>query len=107
MFEWEKAKTIGKIQLVFDSNLTIEIMPSINNTMLKQQRPGIPPELVKDYSIELLCGGKQVFFQRVSGNYQRLNRIAVSPAVQADKAVIKVLETNGHPSARIYEIRMY
>ncbi|MDR1588185.1 MAG: hypothetical protein LBS57_12075, partial [Treponema sp.] len=106
-FEWKKAETISEIQLVFDPNLTMEISPSVIPTILKRQRPGIPPELVRDYDIELSLGGKLVFFQSVTRNYQRLNRVAVNPSVKADKLVIRITVTNGHPPARIFEVRVY
>ncbi|GHU54359.1 hypothetical protein FACS189442_0470 [Spirochaetia bacterium] len=102
-----EAKDIHEIRLTFDPNLSREIMPSMITQIRDRQATGCPEELVKDYTVELWQGEKKVFSQSITGNYQRLNLICIDPAIKADRAIIHVLDTNGYPSARIFEVRLY
>jgi len=103
----KQSSLIREIRLVFDSNLTREIMPSITAQVKERQTEGMPEELVKDYNIELYNHGEKVFSQSIMENYQRLNIITLKSPVQADQFCIRVLSTHGRLGARIFEIRLY
>lgn len=64
----------------------------------------MPPELVKDYDVELLLGGKTLSAIPVRGNYRRLNVIDL-PETRCDEARLRVLSTNGCPQVRAFEVR--
>ena len=97
---------LGTVQITFDSNFDLEKKITLSSRRQKQQVPGIPAELVRDFDVTLYHGGTVSEKREVRGNYQRLCRLDFS-AVPCDKAEIKVLATNGVPEARIFEVRLY
>ena len=68
--------------------------------------PGVPPELVRDYDVELLKDGHVLASRSVRGNYQRLNVLNFD-ACDCDEVRLHVLATNGIADARVYEVRAY
>ena len=56
-----EAQTISEVRLTFDPNLSREIMPSITAMVRNRQCKGMPDELVRDYTIELLRDKKTVY----------------------------------------------
>lgn len=98
---------VSELRLTFDPNLSREIMPSITATVRNRQCSGMPDELVRDYDICLTKDGVPVFCKQVRGNYQRLNVIELPEETEADSVVVTVHATHGHPSARIFEVRLY
>ena len=103
----EAPEPVRQIRLTFDPNLSREIMPSITATVRNRQCQGMPDELVKDYTVTLRRGETAVFERAVRGNYQRLNVIDLPEPVTADTLTVRVEATHDHPSARIFEIRLY
>ena len=102
-----KPAVLKEIRLVFDPNLTQDIMPSITSIVKERQVKGMPPELVKDYSLTLYRGGRKVHSLEVRDNCRRLNVLAVPGGIEADRVEATVQSTYGHPSARIFEVRIY
>jgi hypothetical protein len=98
---------IQQVRLTFDPNLTEEIMPSITSTVRERQVKGLPLELVRDYDLALTLGGETVFERSVQDNAQRLNVIDLDQPVRADALRLTVKATYGHPTARVFEIRLY
>lgn len=98
---------VRQIRLTFDPNLTREIMPSITNTVLARQAPGLPEELVRDYTLTCTCQGKTVYQTRIADNTQRLNILPLPDGLVGNCVSITVTKTYGYPAARIYEIRIY
>ena len=92
--ELARAGDIGQIDVRFD-------------THLDQLHFAAPPaECVRDYAIEVRSGGtwREVAAER--GNYHRRRVHNVTP-LHGDAVRVKVLATNGAPSARVYEVRVY
>ncbi len=103
---WNAPVTVGTVQLVFDSDFDTEKKITLSSRRQKQQKDGIPAELVRDYTVELLLNGNVVAAQSLSNNYQRLCRVAFD-AVVCDTVRVTVNATNGVPEARIFEVRVY
>ena len=95
-----------QIRLTFDPDLTRDIMPTIMANKLARQCEGVPPALVRDYTVRLLRGGKQVWSQTVTGNVQRLNVLELPSPAEADVLEIAVTAA-GIGCARIFEVRAY
>ena len=102
----KKACTISQIRLTFDADFSHPIKLTMSKVRQKQQRIGVPPELVKDYTVTLWSDNKKVAEKVVIGNIQRLNVIDLEPAV-CDTITVTVKTTNGAVNARIFEIRAY
>ena len=102
----EKAP-VSQLRLTFDPNLNREIMPSMTRNVRDRQVKGLPHELVKDYSVELICDGKPVWSRDIKDNGQRLNVLELESPVYADTIKITVHSTYGCSAARIFEVRAY
>lgn len=87
---------INRIQVTFDTNL-------VHWAKSPAYRY---PECAKKYQIAVAHGSEWNTLVDEDGNYQR-RRVHDFPTVTTNRIRIAVLETNGSPSARIYEIRAY
>lgn len=101
-----KAEKVSQVRLTFDSNFNYSIKLTMSVKRQKQQRIGIPPELIKDYTVSLWCDGKKVGEKTVKDNVQRHNVVHFEETL-CDKVTVTVNSTNGHENARIFEIRIY
>ena len=95
------------MDLRFDSNLSRQIMISLSRRAREQQVPGVPPELVRDYTLELQRGGRVVHREEVRGNHLRHRRHRLPAAVRCDRLLLRVEATHGDPRARVFEVRLY
>ena len=104
--QWEKPQKISELRFTFHSDFHYPIRVTMAPNRQKQQRPGIPPELVRDYNIVLK--NKQTVLQTipVRGNYQR-HRIHRFDAVSCDTVELHVIATNGAEDATVFEVRAY
>ncbi len=108
--EWISLKlkeraAVSQVRLTFDSNFHYAIKLTLSGKRQKQQRVGVPPELVKDYTVTLWDGEAIAAQKKITGNYQRANRIEFEP-VFCDRVEVRVHETNGAEDVHIYEIRI-
>lgn len=98
--------TLSQVRLVFDTNFNYSVKQTQNSKRQKQQRIGIPPELVKDYTVKLWRDGKVVFCKDVADNCQRMNILDV-PKGHYEEITVTVTATNGCADVHIYEIGLY
>ena len=101
----EPAK-VSQIQIVFDSDFDHEKKISLSSRRQKQQIVGVPPELAKDFRIDLVKNGAIVASKTFTENHLRLFRTEFEPA-ECDAVRVTVTATNGCPEARIFEVRIY
>ncbi|MCI0391627.1 MAG: FAD-dependent oxidoreductase [Acidobacteria bacterium] len=64
------------------------------------------PDCVRDYSLDYLEGGQWKSLIEVKENYVR-RRTHRFDTVRSDRIRLQVMATNGAPSARVYEVRVY
>ena len=102
----QKQAAVSEVRLVFDSNFNYSIKQTMSVKRQKQQRIGVPPELVKNYTVQLFKEGEKVYETAVADNFQRLNVLHFAP-VLCDEVMVTVHETNGCENAHIYEVRLY
>lgn len=95
---WQRPIVLSRLELTFDTNLskTNELTPGLH----------IPPELVREYSIEHRSEGEWVELVRAGENIKRQRAHLVGP-IEARQVRVSIHKTWGDPSARIYEIRAY
>lgn len=75
-YKWTVPQKISRVTLVFDSNLAKPILFS-HMQQYDQNIMLIPPaELVRDFRLEIHRNGQWVVWKSVTGNYQRLFKIA-------------------------------
>lgn len=64
------------------------------------------PECVRDYALRVLCNDKWKTIAEFKGNYHR-RRVHHFDTVKSKKLMLEVYASNGDPTARVYEIRVY
>ena len=97
---------VSEGHLTFDSNFHYPIKITLSRKRQAQQRIGVPPELIRDYTVTLWQGDKKAAKQTVTENVQRKN-IVTFPTTECDRVTVMVHKTNGSNEAHIYEIRVY
>lgn len=93
---WPKPTGFNTVILTFDTNTGRRA----NEAFFRY------PECVKEYELQALVGGQWKTVATESDNYQR-RRTHKFDRVEAEKLRLNVLATNGAPTARVYEIRVY
>lgn len=106
IMKFSKPETIKQLRLTFDSDFRYPIRITMSANRQGQQRIGIPAELVKDYTVELVKAGKTVKTIEVKNNHQRLNVLDFEPTV-CDSVRVNVRSTNGADRVTVYEVRAY
>ncbi len=97
-FDFPYQVTISRLQMVFDTNLTLAHVAV----------PGLftAKECVKDYTIYYRKDGIWVKLLTETNNYLRLRRHTFD-AVRTDGIKLEILAANGDRTARVYEVRAY
>ena len=99
-------QTISELRLTFDSNFAYPIRVTMSANRQAQQRIGIPPELVKDYTITAFRNGKAVYTKEIKDNHQRHNIVSIPPT-ECDAIEFRFTATNGAADVTVYEVRAY
>ena len=98
--------TISELRLTFDSNFAYPIRVTMSANRQAQQRIGVPPELVKNYTITAFRNGKAVYTKEIKDNHQRHNVVAIPPT-ECDAIEFRFTATNGAADVTVYEVRAY
>ena len=106
VMELAQPETLHEVRLVLHSDFNYPIRVTMCPNRQKQQRPGVPAELLKDYDLVLFRDGKEVRRIPVRDNHQRLNVLTFENTV-CDRAEVQVASTNGSADAVIFEMRAY
>jgi hypothetical protein len=96
VLRWPGPQKFNTVQLSFDTDMSHRaILPLFRY-----------PDCVRDYAIEAATptGWKELV--AVKDNYQRLRMHRIE-LTESDRLRVRVLATNGSPSARVYEVRVY
>jgi len=92
---WDAPVRMTSVALTFDTDMNMPF-----HTL------ALVPQCVRDYDLSYHDGTKWSPLARQRGNFQRRRVHAFAP-VDATKLRLTVLSTNGAPSARVFEIRVY
>ena len=103
---WKQPVSVHEVRITFDSDFGHDKKITLSSRRQRQQLPGVPEELVRDFDVEVLLGGAVVSARQVRGNFLRL--VSVPFEGEAGDAVrIRVGATNGAAEARVFEVRVY
>ncbi len=95
---------IREIHLTFDTNFEKELVLSMSDHHTNKSAPrSAQPETIKAYRIRV--DGKVVVEE--TGNYLRKRVHTLAAPVSGRKVELEVLATNGAPTARVFEVRLY
>lgn len=98
---------ISTVQILFDSNLSREIMITLSESHQADQEVGSPSTLVKSFTLEFMRGGKVVKAEKITENHQRRVVVELANATECDSVRLTVNETHGTDQPKIFEIRLY
>lgn len=98
---------VSEVRIVFDSNLSREITISISEINLANQLKGTPPELVKEYVLELFKDDKLVASWKKTDNHQRLNIQKCGETIKCNKIKLTCYSTNGSGDITVFGLDAY
>ena len=104
--EWEQKQNLTSVELKFDTNLQRKMMMHKNPAKNKNQVIGVPPELVKNFSVEARLNGQWKEVGKVENNLTRLVKVNFDK-VTITAVRVKLKDTYGDPNIKIFEIRCY
>ncbi|WP_298365782.1 FAD-dependent oxidoreductase [uncultured Lutibacter sp.] len=104
--EWNKPQKLTSVEMKFDTNLQRKMMMHKNPEKNKGQIIGIPPELIKNLSVEARVKGDWVEVGKVDYNKTRLVKVNFNE-VKTTAVRVKLKETHGAESIKMFEIRCY
>lgn len=97
---------LTELRYTFDSDFRYPIRVTMAPNRQKQQRDGVPEELVCDYDIIMKKNGETVRTIEVRGNYQRHNVHNFEPT-ECDEVILHVHTTHGEKEITVFEVRAY
>ena len=103
--KWDNIQNFKKLYVTFDSDLSVEIMPSLSKWHRVKQSTNVPDTIVRDYKVKYILNGKIIETYENHRNHQRVN--IIDKSVSCDEIKITVNKTHGCNTARILEIRAY
>lgn len=103
---WHEVQTLSQLRLTFASDFRYPLRITMAPARQKQQRPGTPAEIVKDYTLRLYNVQKCVYERKIKNNIQRLNVLDFE-ATTCDRAEFIFHSTHGCKDVEIFEIRAY
>ena len=104
--EWNKPQKFTSVEMKFDTNLQRLMMMHKNPAKNKGQVLSIPPELVKDLSVEARINGQWKEVGKKEYNITRLVKVNFDE-VRATAIRVKLKNTHGKENIRMYEVRCY
>ncbi|WP_282122097.1 FAD-dependent oxidoreductase [Algibacter mikhailovii] len=104
--EWESNVELTSVELKFDTNLQRKIMMHKNPAKNKGQVIGVPPELVKNFTVEVRLNGQWKVVGNVENNLTRLVQVSFDK-VKTSAVRIKLKETHGESNIKVFEVRCY
>ena len=104
--DFGKDVQLSEMRFVFHSDFNYPIRVTMAPNRQRQQRDGVPAELVKDYDLVFKKDGKVVHVEEIRDNHQRLNIVKFAP-VSCDSVDVHVISTNGSKDVTVFEVRAY
>lgn len=104
---FEKPVSVSEARIIFDPDLSKEIMISMTTSVQEREVKFMPPQLVRDFSVSFIKSGKTILKKEIKENNQRLCIVKTDKPISADEIIVKIAKTYGSETARIYEIRVY
>ncbi len=104
--QWDSPVQLRQLRLTFCSDFRYPIRVTMAPARQKQQRPGTPAEIVKDYTVRFYKNGNCVDTLNINDNILRLNVLNFTPK-DCDRVDFHFQSTHGCKDVEIFEIRAY
>jgi hypothetical protein len=111
LLEWDAPAPMRELVVYFNPDLSRELPPSVQCSLdaghFFSPRQGMPPELVKDFRVELRRNGTWTTVENVRNNWRRRFSLVFPEKTSGDGLRIVIESTYGSPRAEIFEIEIY
>ncbi|MCL5245323.1 FAD-dependent oxidoreductase [Cellulophaga sp. 20_2_10] len=104
--EWKKNIDLSSVEFKFDTNLQRKMMMHKNPAKNKGQVIGVPPELVKSFTVEAREKGSWKTIAEVKDNRTRLVKVNFS-TLKTNAIRVTFNDTHGDPNIKLFEVRCY
>ncbi|MDO6854085.1 FAD-dependent oxidoreductase [Cellulophaga lytica] len=104
--EWKKNIDLSSVEFKFDTNLQRKMMMHKNPAKNKGQVIGVPPELVKSFSVMARQNGNWETIAEVTGNRTRLVKVNFN-TIKTTAIRVTFKDTYGDPNIKLFEVRCY
>ncbi|SDR70182.1 FAD dependent oxidoreductase [Polaribacter sp. KT25b] len=104
--EWNKPQKFTSVEMKFDTNLQRLMMMHKDPAKNKGQVTAVPPELIKDFTVEARVQGNWKEVGKKEYNITRLVKINFDE-VKATAIRLKLKNTHGKENIRMFEVRCY
>ncbi|MFR9503728.1 MAG: FAD-dependent oxidoreductase [Rikenellaceae bacterium] len=104
--KWDEVISLSQLELKFDTNVHRAIMMYKNPTKNAKQIIGIPPELVRNFSVEALINGQWQEIANIEDNIRRYVPLTFE-TIETNNIRINLHSTHGANDIKLYEIRCY
>ena len=104
--EWKNNQKLTSVEMKFDTNLQKKITMHKNPKRHIDQPMIIPPELIKNLTVEARVRGNWIEVGKVETNLARLVKVRFDE-IKTTAIRVKLKETYGKPNVKMFEIRCY
>ncbi|APU11046.1 fumarate reductase [Cellulophaga lytica] len=104
--EWKKNIDLSSVEFKFDTNLQRKMMMHKNPAKNKGQVIGVPPELVKSFTVMARQNGNWETITEVTGNRTRLVKVNFN-TIKTTAIRVTFKDTYGDPNIKLFEVRCY
>lgn len=104
--EWKSTQNLTSVEMKFDTNLQKKINMHKQPLRNEAQDMAIPPELIKNLIVEARIKGEWIAIGKVDNNKTRLVKVKFDE-ISTSAVRVKLLETHGTSTIKMFEIRCY
>ncbi|MFI3306700.1 MAG: FAD-dependent oxidoreductase [Rikenellaceae bacterium] len=104
--DWGKPTSMQQLELKFDTNVLRPLMMHKNPQKLANQVPGLPPELVKSFSVDAMIDGEWQQVASVEDNIVRYVVVELNDLTTSSLR-IRLHETYGAKDIKVYQLGVY
>ncbi|KAF1300822.1 FAD-dependent oxidoreductase [Enterococcus sp. JM9B] len=104
---WAQPVNVQKVNIKFDSNLSQEVMLSLSEKIMKREDTTVQRTLVKDFDLEFYYHDELVRTIHRKDNYLRNGWIELNKPIKCTQVKVVFHSTNGCPTIRVFEVRIY
>lgn len=104
---WSQPTILQKVNIKFDSNLSQEVMLSLSEKIMKREDTTVQRSLVKDFDIEFYYQEELVKKIQRKDNYVRNVWVNLNEPLKCTQIKFVFHSTNGCPTIRVFEVRIY
>ncbi len=105
--EWKRPVEISSVEIKADTNLHAQMQIHPKRSVRESQIKGMPPELLKAATLEVLEGGVWRTVATIEGNLHRKVVFSTGTKIKCKSARINFKETWGADRVKIFEVRCY